>query len=370
MKVLSLFANVGFGEYYFDSNGFDVVVANELLDDRVEFYKKFNSNSTNLITGDIAEQIIKNNIISSCSQHGNIDLIMATPPCQGMSIANAQKDKDDVRNTLIVHAMEVFNKIKPKYMLIENVPQMAKTFINYNGQTLNIVEFIKSQLPDGFECHCKVLNAKNFGTAQSRSRSICLISKNGMWQHPKSSGKLITMKEVIDDFGKFPTLNQGESSDEWDIPWHFAPKHNDKHVEWMTNTKTGQTAFNNKVHYPHVMENGEKREISGFKTTYKRMDWDSPAPTVTMTNGSISSQNNVHPGRKYVDGTYSDARVLTIRELLAICGLPTNCLDKFAKKDDNGSYEYDYSPNFIRKVIGEMFLPQMALSIVKPLQDL
>ena len=89
-----------------------------------------------------------------------------------------------------------------------------------------------------------------------------------------------------------------------------------------------------------------------------------------MTNGSISSQNNVHPGRRYVDGTYSDARVLTIRELLAICELPINCLDKFAKKGDNGSYKYDYSPNFIRKVIGEMFLPQMALSIVKPLQDL
>ena len=344
MKVLSLFANVGFGEYYFDSNGFDVVVANELLDDRVEFYKKFNSNSTNLITGDIAEQIIKNNIISSCLQHGNIDLIMATPPCQGMSIANAQKDKDDVRNTLIVHAMEVFNKIKPKYMLIENVPQMGKTFINYEGETINILKFIKSQLPDGFECHCKVLNAKNFGTAQSRSRTICLISKNGEWQHPKSFDELITVRDVIDDFSKFPALNQSENSDEWDIPWHFAPKHNAKHVEWMTNTGTGNT--------------------------YKRMEWDSPAPTVTMTNGSISSQNNVHPGRKYVDGTYSDARVLTIRELLAICGLPIDCLDKFAKKEDDGSYKYDYSPNFIRKVIGEMFLPRMALSIVKPLQDL
>jgi DNA (cytosine-5)-methyltransferase 1 len=365
MKVLSLFANVGFGEYYFDRNGFDVVVANELLDDRVEFYKKFHSNSTNLIAGDIAEQITKNNIISSCLQHGNIDLIMATPPCQGMSIANAQKDKDDIRNTLIVHAMEVFNKVKPKYMLIENVPQMAKTFINHEGNTVNIIKFIKSQLPEGFECHCKVLNAKNLGTAQSRSRSICLISKNGEWQHPKSFDELITVRDVIDDFSKFPTLNQSENSDEWDIPWHFAPKHNAKHVEWMTNTGTGKTAFDNELHYPHVIEDGEKRTISGFKTTYKRMDWDSPAPTVTMTNGSISSQNNVHPGRKYVDGTYSDARVLTIRELLAICGLPIDCLDKFAKKEDDGSYKYDYSPNFIRKVIGEMFLPRMALSIIK-----
>ena len=156
MKVLSLFANVGFGEYYFDQNGLDVVVANELLEDRVEFYKKFNSNSTDLICGDIAKKTTKNNIQDACEKHGKIDLIMATPPCQGMSIANAQKDKDDIRNTLIVHAMDVFNRIKPDYMLIENVPQMAKTFINYEGETINILKFIRSQLPDGFECHCKV----------------------------------------------------------------------------------------------------------------------------------------------------------------------------------------------------------------------
>ena len=64
MKVLSLFANVGFGEYYFDESGFDVVVANELLEDRVEFYNKFHSNSADLIAGDIAKQTTKNNIIN------------------------------------------------------------------------------------------------------------------------------------------------------------------------------------------------------------------------------------------------------------------------------------------------------------------
>ena len=45
------------------------------------------------------------------------------------------------------------------------------------------------------------------------------------------------------------------------------------------------------------------------------MHWDKPAPTITMKNGSISSQNNVHPGRLLPNGTYSDARVLTVAEL-------------------------------------------------------
>ena len=73
MNVLSLFANVGFGEFYFKANGFNVVVANELLEDRVEFYKKFHSNSTNLICGDIAKKTTKNNIQDACEKHGKID---------------------------------------------------------------------------------------------------------------------------------------------------------------------------------------------------------------------------------------------------------------------------------------------------------
>ena len=60
------------------------------------------------------------------------------------------------------------------------------------------------------------------------------------------------------------------------------------------------------------------RKIKGYNTTYKRIEWDKPAPTITMCNGGISSQNNVHPGRLQKDGTYSDARVLTLRELFIL----------------------------------------------------
>ena len=121
-----------------------------------------------------------------------------------------------------------------------------------------------------------------------------------------------------------------------------------------------------------------KREIYGFTTAYKRMNWSKPAPTVTMTNGSISSQNNVHPGHlDKTTGTYSDARVLTIREILVVCGLPPDALDKFSHKisgDEDyvfkfGNFGYDYTPSFIRKVLGELFLPKMALALVKPLVD-
>ncbi len=359
MKILSLFANVGFGEFYLKDLGHEVVVANELLQDRVDFYKKFYPDHKDVICGDISKQGVQDKLVKACDNHGGVDIIIATPPCQGMSIANAKKDTEDPRNTLIVHAMNVFNRVRPKYMLIENVPQMAKTYIFYKKKLYNIIDFIKSRLPENFECIYETMNGKHCGSPQSRSRSICLISKKGSWRHPKEKTAITTVRETI---SHLCSLESGECSS---VKWHFSPKHNERHIDWMKNTPTGDTAFNNKEdHFPYVLEDGKKRRIYGFSTTYKRMDWNSPAPTVTMTNGSISSQNNVHPGNKNPDGTYSDARVLSIREVLLLCGLPEGCLDQFARLQKDGSFKYEYNQSFIRKVLGELFLPKMAKYII------
>ena len=97
-----------------------------------------------MIQGDITEDSVRSKIVSACASLGPIDIVIATPPCQGMSLANATKDSDDPRNTLIVHAMDIFNKVGAKYMLIENVPNMPDTYIYQKdyGQ-IKISDFIK-----------------------------------------------------------------------------------------------------------------------------------------------------------------------------------------------------------------------------------
>jgi len=366
MKILSLFANVGFGEFYLSENGYDVVVANELLPERVEFYNKFNKHSPEIVCGDICSESVRAKILKACNDFGPIDVVIATPPCQGMSIANAQKKPDDARNKLIVHAVDIFNAIGAKYMLIENVPGMLNTSINFNGDVVKIKDFLDNHIPDTHQCISKVLDGKHYDTPQSRKRVICLISPGGSWKHPEPSSKLLTVRDAIGNPNRFPPL-ESDCYSLW--PWHFAPKHNDRHIEWMKHTKEGETAFNNDEHFPSVEKNGVKRKIFGYPTTYKRMKWDDPAPTVTMNNGSISSQNNVHPGRPLPNGTQSDARVLSVREILALCGLPANCLDKFATPREGGLYDYEYSHRFIRDVLGEMFLPKLCLKILQTIKD-
>src|SRR5579875_3220766 len=128
MKALTLFSNVGIGETYLKEIGIDVEVANELLPERFKFYSHSHPDGL-MINGDITNpEIIKKVIETGKSQ--NIKLIIATPPCQGMSIAGRMLE-DDPRNSLIIKALQVFKELKPDYMLIENVTQMLKTSIIY-----------------------------------------------------------------------------------------------------------------------------------------------------------------------------------------------------------------------------------------------
>ena len=141
-KGLSLFANVGIAETYLKDLGVEIVLANELLDDRAKFYK--HCHGSDVISGSITDEKVFSKIIEKSKEYG-VNFIMATPPCQGMSVAGQMK-KDDPRNTLIIKAMEALELLTPEAMLIENVPQMFKTSILFDGNVLNIKEVIYKNL--------------------------------------------------------------------------------------------------------------------------------------------------------------------------------------------------------------------------------
>ncbi len=337
----SLFSNIGIAETYLKKYGIDIVIANELLEKRSEFYK-FCHPETNVITGDITDNKIFNKIVEE-SIKNNVEFLLATPPCQGMSVAG-KMDEQDPRNSLIIKAVEYIKKVNPKNVIIENVPTMLKTSIFVNGEKIKIVDYIKNELSNDYKISFNVLNAADYGTPQTRNRTIVLMSQYGEWKLPKKQ-KQITVEEAI---GNLPSLESGETSN---IKYHFAPKHNEKHILWMKHTPTGKTAFENEIFFP---QKDDGTRIKGFSTTYKRISWNKPAPTITMCNGAISSQNNVHPGRLKPDGTYSDARVLSLKELMILTGLP-----------DDWEVPDWASESLIRKVIGEGVPPKLIEAIIK-----
>lgn len=356
MRGLSLFANVGIAETYFKDIGIDIVVANELLEERANFYKHLYPDC-NMICGDITNEKIYKEVVATATNE-KVDFILATPPCQGMSL-NGKKDPDDIRNSLVIYAINAINDIKPKFVLMENVPQQLKTKISFNGNIDFIPKVLEKELGNEYVIKYKVLNTKDYGICQSRSRCFTIMYRKDLsieWEFPMPEEKILTLKETI---GHLPSLEAFAREDGYKTyvdyeNLHYPPVHARKHIEIMKHTPTGKSAFENEVYYPKK-DNGER--VSGGAYAYMRMSWDKPAPTVTQNNGVISSFTNVHPGRMLEDGTYSDARVLTIHELLLVTSLPTSWnIPRWA------------SEKLIRSVIGEAIPPLMTLKILKEIR--
>jgi DNA (cytosine-5)-methyltransferase 1 len=346
----SLFSSAGIAETYLDEVDVNIIVANELLKERADLYQSIYPKSK-MIAGNILDENIFNSIIKSTPK--KIDFLLASPPCQGMSVAgknrNVEQMLNDERNYLVFKIID-FIKIKsPDFVLIENVPTFFKIELPFQNKQLKIIDILSILFKSKYNIEAEVYDASEFGVPQKRTRAIIKLYKKGnKWGSPTLS-KPITVKEAI---GHLPSIEAGESSK---IKWHFARKHSINHVEWMKHTPTGKSAFENKEYFP-VKPNGEK--IKSYITTYRRIKWDEPAPTITMRNDAISSQLNVHPGRLLKNGTYSDARVLTPLELMILSSLPQNW------RIPNTTPEL-----LIRKCIGECIPPLLIKKIIAQINN-
>ena len=335
MKAISLFSCSGVGETYLENIGIHTVVANELLKDRAEVYK-YRFPNTDMVVGDIKEK--KDELIDKALEN-NVELLIATPPCQGMSNIGKRDYIGDERNYLIFDVFDIIDAVRPKYILIENVPKFLDMYYPYKGDVKSLVDIILAKYGDEYDAKFGVYNAKDYLVPQSRKRAFVRLFKKGLtWDDPEVE-KEITLREAI---GHLPSIESGEDSG---IKWHIGPKHSARHIEWIKHTPTGHTAFDNEVYYPQK-EDGKR--ISGYHNTYRRLEWDKPCPTRTMKSGSVSGSNNCHPGRLKDDGTYSDARCLSLLELFIVSSLPPD-LD----------LPDGLSESFIRDIVGEGVPPKM-----------
>lgn len=374
LNVLSLFANIGVAEAYLDSIGVNVAVANELVERRAVLYSKIYPH-TKMICGDINDNMLFEKIISEAN-NANVNVIMATPPCQGMSTAGQQEDGDE-RNKLICPVVEMVKRINPKYVFIENVPLFYQTEILIEGEKILIPEYIVKALGSRYHIERYVIDTKDYSVPQTRERAIMLLTRKDVFVHwllPEKDQKVVTMRDAIGDLPivdpfvtdvteeemlhMFPHFYERKERALKISPWNMPPHHIKRQVIAMQHTPSGCTAFDNEKYYP-TKENGDA--VKGYHNTYKRQNWDTAAYTVTMDNRKISSQNNVHPGRKeYIDDEgyqiYSDPRTLTLYELMIVMSLP-----------NNWPVPIDTSEAFLRRIIGEGIPPLFVKKVFEKL---
>ena len=113
MNGLSLFANVGIAETYLHEVGVNIVVANEWLPERARFYQDLYPDCK-MICGDIQDPKVFESVRKEAKRQ-KVEFLIATPPCQGMSPAG-KKDPFDPRNQLITSAVDMIEKLRPKFV--------------------------------------------------------------------------------------------------------------------------------------------------------------------------------------------------------------------------------------------------------------
>lgn len=378
-NAVSLFSSAGIAETYFEKHGINVVAASELLPERAKIYSHLYPKSK-MFQGDLTDKKLFFELMDYCKSK-KCDFIIATPPCQGMSTAGKML-KDDPRNRLITVVVDSIKTLKPKFVIIENVPEILLTKIKINNEWVLINDYLNNELGNDY-CFNKnkVVNAMNYGVAQSRTRCVYLLSRKDTkveWEFPEPSKKVLTMRDVIGDLPSldpdvtditederkelFPDYERKRKEGLAVSKWHYPPKHKLRHVIAMQHTPEGCTAWDNKIFYP-TLKDGSKSK--GYKNTYKRQWWDKPAYTVTKYTSRIGSQENGHPGYPIIDSLdeekriWSDPRTMTIFELMRISSLP----DDWGIPDETSS-------NVIREIIGEGVPPKLIESAIKELEVL
>lgn len=169
LKMIDLFCGAGGLSLGFTQEGFITRIANDIQECCIDTYAHNHPETSrkNIILGDIREVV---NHIEELVAGEDIDIVVGGPPCQGFSMANRQRLIDDPRNHLYRDYVEVVDRVKPKFFVMENVKGM-----------LGVAEQVCEDFNRiGYSVAYKVLNAKDYGVPQNRERLIYIGNNIGI----------------------------------------------------------------------------------------------------------------------------------------------------------------------------------------------
>ncbi len=204
--VAELFCGCGGLSHGFARSGhFRVVLGNDIKKAALRTFvhnHSRNQNPPEILEGDIRSipiQQIEDALRRQGVASGELDCLIGGPPCQGFSQMRRSKERladglvrfkgydkldEDSRNDLVLRFLEVANALRPKIILIENVPQMLRH--GHNGILGGLAANVQSMLREmGYTVVVRIINSADYGVPQLRERSLFLASRIGRIDFPK-----------------------------------------------------------------------------------------------------------------------------------------------------------------------------------------
>ncbi len=355
MKATNLFACAGINQYYLGDIGVDVVLTNEIKPPIAHLNHAIYPNSI-MVIGDITSPKVQDKLAEIANRE-KCEILLCSPKCQQVTRANTRRDPDSDELLLFTYAFAHLDRCPYyNYVAIEN----AEEYLNFKVKKLGDIplgEYIENEFRKrGFKyVYKKVQNAKYFGTAMNRDRTIIIASRVKPVKLPEPLTPIpLTAEDVMDDL---PTLEFGQRGPDWyDAPRYVAPWQLDQ----IKSTPTGY-----KVHNPLNLS----KQLSGTKhdSSWCRAEWNKPIHSVLTNSGELSAYHMIHPGRLICDKygkailddkdryQFTDCRTFTIHELFRALRLPDDIQIPLWARPKH---------KLLRTCIGECFAPMHCAAVV------
>jgi DNA (cytosine-5)-methyltransferase 1 len=293
-KAIDLFSGCGGLTLGLTQAGFRVVGAVENDSLAVETYKA-NHKRVVIWEQDIRKLTAAEVMRRLKIERGQLDLLAGCPPCQGFSTMTTLNGRigQDEQNDLVFEFLRFVRVLRPKAVMLENVPKLAK---NRRFKTL------RSELEKlGYEINHDVLDAADYGVPQRRRRLILVAGYGAQIPFSRVARRKRSVKDA------FANLGRRAKSD----PLHNLKEKRSDKIKTLIRSipRNGGSR----------LDLGMKRQLKchrkcdGFKDVYGRMAWDDVSPTITGGCVNPSKGRFLHPTKN---------RAITLREAALLQTFP------------------------------------------------
>ncbi|TGN19103.1 DNA cytosine methyltransferase [Leptospira idonii] len=306
--------------------GFNVIAGIEILSDARNTY---NLNHPEVILFEDVRKVRGTTFIKKLDlKKGDLDLLAGCPPCQGFSSLRRKNRKTpvkDERNELIFDFIRLVNDLRPKTILLENVPALM--------DDARMTKARKSLTRMGYHSKVGILNASDFGVPQRRKRMILIASNIGEIEFPSIITKK-AKKTVREAIGNLPLPSKSNN------PLHNLYSVHSKEIHQRISLIPIDGGSRKALGEANQLECHKKLKNGGFNDVYGRLWWDKEASTITRFCTNPSKGRFLHPEQN---------RALTIFEAALLQSFPP-------------SYKFPIDSGILKlsSMIGEALPPEFA----------
>lgn len=247
---------------------------------------------------------------------GSLDVLAACPPCQGFSSLTSKYKKPDPRNELVLEVARLAEEMRPRAIIMENVPGLADKGERLFNALLNRLGSA------GYAYRWAVLQVADYGVPQRRRRLVLLASLGGTIEMPvpthsrtEKGGlqKWRTLRDTIPEMGPAVLFSDAlKLSGGGMADWHVVRRLSPDNAERIRHVKPGLPRWQ----MPKELQvpchgNG----YVGFSNVYGRMSWDEPSVTITAGCTTFSKGRFGHP---------EEHRTISLREAALLQTFPAD----------------------------------------------